>query len=195
MADLNEMFSALEKADAAGNVDDAREIAAMIRQFQSRPAPSQEQSPAYDPMTGLQITDIAPKIETPKPTLLTGTTLPQDTLRTGEYLPTTENKLQRIYDAATPQQREELAATDPRFKPIHEYYLAQDLINKVDRPDQFYKPLVPLDTFDTRVEARKNFLMGQGLAPDFAEATAKRQALAGAGKMRSEEHTSELQSH
>jgi len=41
MADLNQMFSALEKADAAGNVDDAREIAAMIRQFQAQPQESE----------------------------------------------------------------------------------------------------------------------------------------------------------
>jgi hypothetical protein len=126
---------------------------------------------------------MSPKIDVPKPTLLTGTTAPKDILPTGEYLPTTDNPLQRVYDASTPLQREELAAKDPRFKPIHEFYLAQDLITKTERPDQFYKPMVPADTFDTRLEARKSFLMGQGLAPDFAEATAKRQAMAGAGKM------------
>jgi hypothetical protein len=143
----------------------------------------QQPEPSYDPMSGIQITDIAPKIDVPKPTLLTGTTAPKDILPTGEYLPTTDNPLQRVYDASTPLQREELAAKDPRFKPIHEFYLAQDLINKTQRPDQFYKPMVPADTFDTRLEARKSFLMGQGLAPDFAEATAQRQAMAGAGKM------------
>jgi hypothetical protein len=143
----------------------------------------QQPEPAYDPMSGIQITDIAPKIVAPKPTLLTGTTAPKDILPTGEYLPTADNPLQRVYDASTPVQREELAARDPRFKPIHDFYTAQDLINKTNRPDQFYKPMVPTDTFDTRAEARKNFLMGQGLAPDFAEATAKRQAMAGAGKM------------
>lgn len=143
----------------------------------------QQPEPAYDPMSGTQITDIAPKIDVPKPTLLTGTTAPKDILPTGEYLPTADNPLQRVYDASTPLQREELAAKDPRFKPIHDFYTAQDLINKTQRPDQFYKPMVPADTFDTRLEARKSFLMGQGLAPDFAEATAQRQAMAGAGKM------------
>ena len=38
MADLDQMFSALQKADAAGNVDDAREIAKMIREYQAHPA-------------------------------------------------------------------------------------------------------------------------------------------------------------
>lgn len=143
----------------------------------------QQPEPSYDPMSGTQITGIAPKIDVPKPTLLTGTTAPKDILPTGEYLPTADNPLQRVYDASTPLQREELAARDPRFKPIHEFYTAQDLITKTQRPDQFYKPMVPADTFDTRAEARKSFLMGQGLAPDFAEATAQRQAMAGAGKM------------
>jgi hypothetical protein len=65
MADLNEMFSALERADAAGNVDDAREIAAMIRQFKTQPViqPSQPAVPT-DPNF--------------KAGLLSGTTLPAD---------------------------------------------------------------------------------------------------------------------
>lgn len=164
------------------NVPDDISQDELLARYNSYASSTPKQS-SFDPLTGVQVADIAPKVEAPKPTLLTGTTLPQDQLRTGEYLPTTENPLQRAYDAATPLEREQLAASDPRFKKIHEFYLAQDLINKVDRPDQFYKPMVPLDTFDTRLEARKNFLIGQGLAPDFAEATAKRQALAGAGKM------------
>lgn len=45
MADLNQMFSALQKADAAGNVEDARQIADMIRQFQRSPAPQPEFQP------------------------------------------------------------------------------------------------------------------------------------------------------
>jgi len=65
MADLNEMFSALERADAAGNVDDAKEIAAMIRQFKTQPViqPSQPAVPT-DPNF--------------KAGLLSGTTLPAD---------------------------------------------------------------------------------------------------------------------
>lgn len=143
----------------------------------------QQPEPSYDPMTGLQVTGIAPAQEKLTKSVLEGTTAPKDILPTGEYLPTADNPLQRVYDASTPTQREELAAKDPRFKPIHDFYTAQDLINKTNRPDQFYKPMVPTDAFDTRLEARKNFLIGQGLAPDFAEATAKRQAMAGAGKM------------
>lgn len=45
MADLNQMFSALQKADAAGNVEDARQIADMIRQFQRSPDPQPEFQP------------------------------------------------------------------------------------------------------------------------------------------------------
>mgnify|MGYP006400031637 CR=1 FL=1 len=39
MANFNELFTALERADAAGNVGDARAIAAMIRQMQEEERP------------------------------------------------------------------------------------------------------------------------------------------------------------
>ena len=39
MADINQMFSALQAADAAGNADDARQIADMIRQQMTTSAP------------------------------------------------------------------------------------------------------------------------------------------------------------
>ena len=49
MADLNQMFSALEKADAAGNVEDARQIAAMISAFQAQPQPSKAEEVGFIP--------------------------------------------------------------------------------------------------------------------------------------------------
>lgn len=42
MADINQMFSALQAADAAGNADDARQIADMIRQQMSTPVEKPE---------------------------------------------------------------------------------------------------------------------------------------------------------
>jgi len=48
MADLEQMYSALEKADAAGEVDDAREIAAMIREYHAR-----EQEPETSTLAAL----------------------------------------------------------------------------------------------------------------------------------------------
>ena len=49
MADLNQMFSALEKADAAGNVEDARQIASMINAFQAQPQPSKAEEVGFIP--------------------------------------------------------------------------------------------------------------------------------------------------
>ena len=49
MADINELFSALQKADAAGNKEDARQIANMIRQVGGYSAPKE---PEEKPDTG-----------------------------------------------------------------------------------------------------------------------------------------------
>ena len=49
MADINELFSALQKADAAGNTEDARQIAGMIRQVGGYSMP---EAPAIKPDTG-----------------------------------------------------------------------------------------------------------------------------------------------
>jgi len=137
--------------------------------------------PAYDPMTGLQVTGIAPAQEKLTKSVLEGTTAPSDTLPTGEYLPSAGNPLQRAYDVANPAERERLASVDPRFKQIHDYYTARD--TQLKDQQLGFTPTVSPTLFDTRLEARKQSLMEQGLAPDFAESTAKRMAATGQGKM------------
>ena len=137
--------------------------------------------PAYDPMTGLQVTGIAPAQEKLTKSVLEGTTAPSEPLPTGEYLPSAGNPLQRAYDVANPAERERLASVDPRFKQIHDYYTARDAQLKTQNLG--FTPTVSPTLFDTRLEARKQSLMEQGLAPDFAESTAQRMASTGQGKM------------
>ncbi len=114
--------------------------------------------------------------------VLSGTTLPADNAFPA---PPPDLYTKNVYDAATPAEREQLVAQSPAYKKVDEYYKAID--QQAAERDQglgaLYKPTISPTLFDTRLENRTAALQEQGLAPDFAAATAKQQALAGAGKM------------
>lgn len=59
MADLAQLESALVKADAAGNVEDARMLAGEIRQMRTTPTAEYEKAPWGDVIAGLPITRLA----------------------------------------------------------------------------------------------------------------------------------------
>jgi hypothetical protein len=48
MPTIDELFSALEKADAAGNKEDAKQLADWIREEQSRTTPAKPSEPAFE---------------------------------------------------------------------------------------------------------------------------------------------------
>jgi hypothetical protein len=136
------------------------------------------EEPYFDPMTGAQITGIAPSTKLgPKDSVLTGTRLTPEQMAETPQIPGVKAEERKLYDIASPAEREALAKKDPTFATINDYYAKQDEVAQQKIADfqlAGVQPKVDPYAFDTRLEKRAESLRMQGLAADVADAEAAR---------------------
>jgi hypothetical protein len=145
----------------------------------AKPEPVQEEPVSYDPMTGIPIG--LSSLPTPKKTGSVFENLTPEQLKalpSGNALPPPSSPERRAYDSATPEERSLLAKKFPKIKAIDDIYKDYDQqvqARKGPLTDILGEPYI----LDTRLENRSKALRTQGLAPEFAESTAKMMAKRG----------------